>query len=117
MRRPRRGGCASVARLFRGGAFNGKSPGSKGPGYNLLQNVAVNLIATGQLNSDKTELVVYLEFRPASLEEYKAYKKFLDPDKPPSVGFQACYTVDILRANLFITLPEEEPKGAAAANR
>ena len=63
------------------------------------------------MNSDKTELVVYLEFRPASPNEYKDYKKFLDPDKPPSVGFQTCYTVDILRANLFIT-PAERNLGA-----
>ena len=76
----------------------------------------MNVIATVQLNSDKTELVVFLEFRPASPNEYKDYKKFLDPDKPPSVGFQACYTVDILRANLFMTAPEEKPTGAAGAN-
>jgi len=76
----------------------------------------MNVIATVQLNSDKTELVVYLEFRPASPNEYKDYKKFLDPDKPPSVGFQACYTVDILRANLFMTPPEEKPTGAAVAS-
>src|SRR5437899_4099626 len=88
---------STVARLFRGGPFRGKIPGSEDPGYNLLQNVAMNVIATVQLNSDKTELVVFLEFRPASPNEYKDYKKFLDPDKPPSVGFQACYTVDILR--------------------
>jgi len=76
----------------------------------------MNLVATVQLNSDKTELVVFLEFRPASPNEYKDYKKFLDPDKPSSVGFQACYTVDILRANLFMTPPEEKPTGAAVAS-